>query len=217
MSHTLSSYSSASNDDKKKSLDILYNDIDHTRSVSAAGCEPVSDIHYMVTITCNKKLLAAPTFDEFFYLTQKCFISDGLTCIHYFYELQPTTHKIHVHALVKLKKDNPNAYKFHLFHKILKKGFNIDFKPIANPLHFFNCLKYSRKQRQQYIRKVYTDIKTIVSTIDQHLCTSAKFISDELKWYLDTYNNVESSSIPLPFMDNFDYIYYLRLKDKINI
>lgn len=219
MSHTLSQHIfPASNDDKIKPLVILNTNIDHTRSVLAPqAATNGSEYYYIATITCNKKLISSPSFDDFFHITQKCFSSDGLELIHYFYELQPTTHKIHVHALVKLKKDNPNAYKFNLFYKILKKGFNTDFKSIDSPLHFFNCFKYSTKQRQQYIRKVYTDIKTIVDLVDENLITTAKFLNDEIKWYLDTYTNVESASKPLSFIPNFDYIYYLRLKEKINI
>lgn len=142
--------------------------MEYTRSVKAPQAASLranttTSKKYLLTIVCNTTLEKAPNFDEFYAKISKCFSSPGLLVKYSFYELQPTTFKLHVHAIVDLSK-SPKAYKHHYFKKILGKGYKIDFNEIVDNEHLIHCFNYSKGVPQQFVRQVYTDIKQRHST-----------------------------------------------------
>merc|ERR1711959_197725 len=105
--------------------------------------------YYLMTIVSNTRLTDAPSFDTFYNLFQKVQLMADLSVLHSFYELQPKSHKIHLHAVVNLTKDNPNSFKFSYFPKLYGKGYNYDFKKIETVSHLLNCIHYENKDIPQ--------------------------------------------------------------------
>lgn len=143
---------------------------------SAAGRELASNniYRYMLTIVCNQKLHIAPSFDDFYQKVATCFSLDGIELVYSFYELQPTTFKLHIHAVVLLKKDNPNAFRFNYFPKIFKtKGYKYDFKKIEDENHCINCFNYEKSIPQQYIRSVHTKISQVSQLLHSKITKKA--------------------------------------------
>ena len=118
--------------------------------------------HYLMTIVSNKKLSNALSFDDFYKLIQKIKLLE-ISFVHSYYELQPISNKLHIHAIVKLPKNNPNAFKFNYFPKLFGKGYNYDFKVIETVNHLFNCYTYEKDIPQPYLKIVYDNILQVAA------------------------------------------------------
>jgi len=178
----------------KISSNIVYNGscAEHPASQTATeGSIPYNS--YLLTIVSNQRLLIAPSFDKFYELVSAAFQSPGLSVVYSFYELQPTTHKLHIHAVVTLKKDNPNAFIFNFFPKVFKSGYKYDFSKINDENHMLNSFNYSKGIPQVYIRNVYTLIQKLhqyynkevydFKTIIQKIITDYKFNFEDIEQF----------------------------------
>jgi len=139
-------------------MEIIH-EVSKAPQAASLRANTTNSTRYLVTIVSNRKLgSGAPTFDNFYKQVSQCFSSPGLLVKYSFYELQPTTFKLHVHAIVDCTKST-NAYKHNYFKKILGKGYKTDFNEIAGATHLINCFNYSKGVPQQYIHIVYSVLK----------------------------------------------------------
>ncbi len=179
---------------KKK---IFSNIVEQTSSCAEhqppAGSELASIPYnsYLLTIVSNKKLLLAPSFDKFYELVSAALQSPGLMVVYSFYELQPTTHKLHIHAVVTLEKDNPNAFIFNYFPKIFKSGYKYDFSKIKDKNHLLNSFNYSKGIPQVYIRNVYTLIQKLHQYYNKEVYDFKTIIQKIITDYVFNFEDIE--------------------------